>query len=174
MRRALEGERLAFDTLVRRHQDRAVAFSSQYLGDRELGRDAAQNAFIELAASLAGYQARGLFAAFWHRLLLNQCRMTARKRQSLRALEAAVELQPPSTSAPADDRLVDRQFHQRVVSTLGELDERLRTVIALRFSAELSLQEIADTLDIPLGTVKSRLFTGLTTLRGLLDGALDA
>ncbi|MDP3231363.1 MAG: sigma-70 family RNA polymerase sigma factor [Myxococcales bacterium] len=143
VQRARSGERAAFHALVRRHQARAIAFAARYLGASAPANDAAQEAFVDLYLSLPRYRSQDRFRAYWHRLLLNRCRMNLRAGRSRETM------------------LMAREREQAVQRSLESLSEKLRVVIALRFTAGLPLQDIADTLELPLGTVKSRLFSGL-------------
>lgn len=173
MQLARDGRREAFHVLVRRHQDRAVAFGTRYLGQRATARDAAQESFLELFLSLPRYEARGRFVAYWHQILLNQCRMSARARDTASAATARLVTVPPGPAPLAEEALIASQEQRDVERALQGLSEKLRVVVALRFGGGLSLQEIADTLALPVGTVKSRLFSGLAALRQTLRG-IDA
>ncbi|MDP1827102.1 MAG: RNA polymerase sigma factor [Archangium sp.] len=166
-----QGQVQAFRTLVRRHQGQAVAFGTRYLGQHAQAADAAQEAFVELFLSVPRYEPRGRFASYWHQILLNQCRMVVRSRQVASLATTRLEALPPNEPLQAEAVLIAHQDQQAVQRALEMLGEKLRAVVALRFAAGLSLQEIADTLEVPLGTVKSRLFAGLGELREALRGS---
>ncbi|PZR12240.1 MAG: hypothetical protein DI536_15140 [Archangium gephyra] len=167
---AREGSRDAFRVLVRRHETKAVAFGTRYLGSAPQAKDAAQEAFVELYLTLGRYQPRGHFPSYWHQILLNQCRMTVRAAASQRAAYARLESVPSGTAATPDELLSALQDQKAVTRALDTLSEKLRVVVALRFGAGLQLQEIAETLELPVGTVKSRLFAGLADLKSALKG----
>lgn len=167
---ARAGRDEAFDTLMRRHQRRALTVATRYLGHRALAQDVAQSAFIELFRALPHFRAQGRFSAFWHRLLLNQCRMAARTRGGQRAAVDSWAQQPPDHAAPTDEVLIALEQRRDVQQALAQVREKLRVVLVLRFAGGLPLQDIADTLELPVGTVKSRLFAGLAALRELLKG----
>jgi len=164
------GQGAAFDALVRRYQASALNIAVRLLGSAASAKDATQAAFVELYRFLPRYRACGTFTAFWHRLLLNQCRMTMRSHERHRAGRERLAAEPEKRIAPPDEMLLARERQRDVEVALGKLSERLRTVVVLRFSAELSLAEIADVLELPVGTVKSRLFAGLEKLRVELQG----
>ena len=155
----------AFDVLVRRHQARALRMAGRLLGRSALAPDVAQNAFLEIYRGLSRYQAQGKFSAYLCRVLLNQCRMAARS-----AKRAGVVDDVPA--APGDrtgeSLILAREREREVEAALQRLSEKLRTVVVLRHSAGLSYDEIAETLDLPLGTVKRRLFDAMEKLRSML------
>ncbi len=158
----------AFDALVRRHQARALAIATRYLGHPHLARDAAQNAFVELLRALPTYRAQGRFTAYWHRLLINQCHMASRSRRTRLAAHEQFGAQVHFEAVLADEALIARERQRDVERALETVSEKLRVVLALRFGGGLSLIEISTTLELPVGTVKSRLFAGLAALREAL------
>ena len=165
MRLARAGQAGAFEALVRRHQARVLRLCHRYLSDAGLTQDAAQNTFIELYRYLPRYQPQGQFEAFLRRVALNQCRMVARSRKR------PIPQLPEQPAEEGPDLRVLRAERQREISrALSKLSARHRDVIALRFGADLSYQEIAETLRVPIGTVRSRLFEGLKKLRRRLGG----
>lgn len=160
----------AFDTLVRRHQSRLLRVAGRQLGRNAFAADAVQNTFVEIFRSLHRYQPRGRFPAYLYRILLNQCRMAYRHSQvELRALDAqAAHTEAPSAECEEEGRILARERHRDVEAALADLSQRLRDVVLLRYSAGLRYDEIAETLDVPLGTVKRRLFDATARLRRLL------
>lgn len=158
----------AFDALVRRHQVRALRVASRQLGESGLAPDAVQNAFLEIYHARARYQARGRFSAYFYRILLNQCRMLTRaQRRKSRTLTVFV----PEQTACEETQILARERERELAVALGRLSEKLRQVVLLRYSAELRYEEIAETLDLPVGTVKRRLFDAMAKLRDLLEEA---
>jgi RNA polymerase sigma-70 factor, ECF subfamily len=154
----------AFNALIQRHQARVLRLAFRYLGDAALTADVAQNTFVALFRALPKYRAHGKFTAYLYRLLLNQCRMARRSvRSHVRAL---VDMKVCGLSP---EYVLQRERHREVEQALAELSAKLRDVVVLRFSAELSYDEIADTLDIPTGTVKRRLFDAMAKLRDKLE-----
>lgn len=162
---ARAGRRDAFDDLVRRHQGFALRVAYKYLGSSAGARDAAQSSFLELYRGLSRYRAEGKFRAYFHRIVVNQCRMAHRRgRRDARLVEQAAPV-----LGGEDDVVVSRERRRDVERALLQLSDKLRVVIVLRFAGGLSYQEIADALDVPVGTVKSRVFGGLARLRELLS-----
>jgi RNA polymerase sigma-70 factor (ECF subfamily) len=163
------GRREAFDQLVRRHQRGALQLAARYLGNASFAREAAQNAFVELHRGLDRYRPRERFAFYLKRVVLNQCRMLGRSmRIRERALENAAS-EPARASAPLpDEALLAREHRLDVDRALQTLSPKLREVVALRYAGEHSLEEVGEILGLPLGTVKSRLFSALEKLRDAL------
>jgi len=172
---ARSGQREAFDELVRRYQRRALAIAYKQLGDSALAKDAVQECFLEIFRYLPRYQARGRFAAFFYQVLLNQCRMAVRaagseQRRRDRLGEAvAADEGGAFSGGRSDQQLLQRERQRDVEHGLRQLSPKLRDVVVLRYAGDLPLLQIADSLGVPLGTVKSRLFSGVEQLRQILE-----
>lgn len=162
---ARDGAPEAFDTLVRRHQAKVLRVAYRYLGETSLAADAAQNAFVAVYRGLPQYRASGKFTAFLYRVLLNQCRMA--RRSAATESRVLIELWSRRES---ESREVPRHEQRRdVEAAVRELSPKLRDVVLLRFGADLGHDEIAETLDIPVGTAKRRLFVAMAKLRQTLE-----
>jgi RNA polymerase sigma-70 factor (ECF subfamily) len=160
---------VAFDVVVRRHQARALRVAARYLGRIALAPDAVQNTFLELYRALPGYRPLGRFPAYLYRVLVNQCRIARRSaRVELRALDRVLA-DSSEVDTRAQDQIILREQRRELERALGTLSEKLLAVVLLRFSAGLSLDEIADALNVPLGTVKRRLFDALRKLHDALE-----
>ena len=172
---ARSGRPGAFDELVRLHQARVLAVAYRYLGQRDAAKDVAQNTFVEIYRRLPDYRPQGRFRAYLHRVLLNQCRMAVRSRGIRRRLHERLgrEEDDGAGVAPAaalpDKEILARERQRQVERALLGLSDKLRAVVALHFSGELSHAEIADALGIKVGTVKSRLSAALVALREQLE-----
>jgi len=159
----------AFEALVRRHQTRMLHVAARYLGRVDLAPDAAQNTFIEIHRGLGRYQPRGRFSSFLYRVLLNQCRMA---RRSARAESAALDraAREPGDGGPrTDDEILARERHRDLDRAVAGLSEKLRSVVLLRYTAGLDYARIAETLEVPLGTVKRRMFDALRILHEKME-----
>ena len=159
------GLEAAFDTLIRRHQRPALRVALRYLGEPALAADVAQNTFVALLRALPDYRANGQFKAFLYRILLNQCRMA---RRSERSFQRALDQASNATEQNAHEVLF-REQRRDVERALLRLSDKLREVVVLRFGADFNYDEIGETLRIPTGTVKRRLFTAKTKLREMLE-----
>lgn len=165
---ARDGDRAAFDTLVRRHQAAVLRVAARYLGDSALAHDVGQATFVELFRWLHRYQPRERFRAFLMRVALRQCAMTARSRSSARRREDAA---PPQDSGAVPETVaLERERRRQLDAALATLSPKLRAVVVLRYGGGMSNEEVAGALELPIGTVKSRLFAGLAKLREALEG----
>lgn len=160
-----EGQQAAFHVLVRRHQSRILRIAARCLSDRSLTTDVAQNTFLELYRNRQRYEPRGRFTAYLCRIALNQCRMSGRAARSA--------TRGPLHELPVEeltaDVILQRERRRDLDAALGKLSEKLRTVVVLQYTGDLSQSEIADALHIPIGTVKRRLFDAMAKLRELLE-----
>jgi RNA polymerase sigma factor (sigma-70 family) len=163
--RARGGDHDAFAELARAAVVRLDQAARLILRDPELARDAVQEALIRAWRDLPKLRDPDRFDAWLHRLTVNSCLDQTRRRRR-RLVE--VELTPihaPSTSdttrAHADRDQVDR--------VLRQLDERGRAIVVLHYYVGMPLTDVAATLAIPIGTVKSRLHRALTEMRVAID-----
>jgi RNA polymerase sigma-70 factor, ECF subfamily len=160
------GLEAAFATLIRRHQAGALRVAARYFGDDALAADIAQNAFIDVYRALPEYCPRGRFRPYLYRVIFNHCHMAFRARQSEK--RACVVMLEQSSEIDEAELLL-REQRRDLARALGALSPKLSSVVLLRFSAGSSYEEIAETLDIPCGTVKRRLFDAMAELRQLLE-----
>ena len=168
--RALTGDADAFGELVRRWERRIFALTYGMLGREEDARDATQETFIAAFRNLRGFRGEARVSSWLHRIAVNQC-ITRQRRAKVRsetALEDEVEKNAGSLAAPlgfSPARTVEsRQVTQAVRRAVNSLPVELRQVIVMKEFEELTFKEIADALDLPLSTVKSRLYTALKQL----------
>jgi RNA polymerase sigma-70 factor (ECF subfamily) len=165
------GSAPAFDELVRRHQAAVIRVAHKFLGEPSLALDAAQCAFLELLHSLPRYEARGKFAAFLFRILVNQCKMLRRSSsRQQRSLDQLAVLESLRAAKHPESEIIARERRRDVQRALADLGKRTRSVLILRFAGGLSYKEIAEVLDVPIGTIKSRIAAGVEALRGLVHG----
>ncbi len=164
------GMKEAFEELVRRHQLKVLRIASKYLGNSTLAKDIGQNTFLEIYRALSRYKTSGSFRSYLFRVLINQCHM-AHRRMNYEKLARQTIVHSPSAREPEllETQLIAEEKRKEVEAALLKLSRKLRSVIVLRFSGDLSYQEIAEILDVPLGTVKRRLFDGLEKLRLILE-----
>jgi RNA polymerase sigma-70 factor (ECF subfamily) len=159
----LEGDRNAYEEIVKRHQRTLFNVALRLLGNYEDARDATQIAFIKAYEHLDGFDRDQRFFSWLYRILKNECLNVLRARRPLQA----VALDLPAVGA-ADP--VERGQRQRAVqAALQTLSLDYREVVVLRHFTELSYDEIAATLGIPAKTVKSRLYTARQQLSDQLS-----
>jgi RNA polymerase sigma-70 factor, ECF subfamily len=162
------GVQAAFETLVTRHQTMVVGLAAKYLQDAVLAEDVAQNAFVDLYRFVPRYLAAGRLRALLCRMTLSRCAMARRSLGYAQRARADLMARPAPDPDLPDDAVLQRERRREIERALATLSDKLRSVVILRLVADLSYAEIAETVGIPEGTVKSRLFAGLRELRRLL------
>ena len=170
VQRALGGDAEAFGELVRRWERRIFALTYGLLGREEDARDATQETFLAAFRNLRGFRGEAKVSSWLHRIAVNQC-LTRRRRAKVRN-ESALEdnddnthgFATPFEYSPANV-VEGRQRTAAVRRALNGLPLELRQVVVMKEFEELTFREIAEALDLPLSTVKSRLYTGLRQLQ---------
>jgi RNA polymerase sigma-70 factor (ECF subfamily) len=169
--RALSGDPEAFGEIVRRWERRIFALAYGMLGREEDARDATQETFLAAFRNLRGFRGDAKVSSWLHRIAVNQC-ITRQRRAKVRgetALEdeaernAAVFALPIDASPARSAEAIERSHAVR--KAVGSLPPDLRQVVVMKEFEELTFQQIADALEIPLSTVKSRLYTALRQLQ---------
>ncbi len=174
--RALAGDGDAFGEVVRRWERKIYALAYGITGSVEDARDATQETFISAYRNLPRFRGEAQVSSWLHRIAVNQC-ITRQRRARVRAetaLEEEVESgreQFLSTAADATPAHASesKQRAEAVRRAVATLPQELREVVLMKEFEELTFQEIADALQIPLSTVKSRLYTALRQLRLKLE-----
>lgn len=162
--RAQAGDSEAYGVVVGRFQDMAYGYAYAYLGDFHMAQDAAQEAFIEAYQCLPSLREALAFPAWFKRIVHKQCdRLTRGRRLNTTPLDAIAETASP---LPGPGEVAERdELAQRVQSAIRELPERQRVVTTLFYINGYSHQDIAEFLEVPAKTVKSRLHASRGRLR---------
>ena len=162
--RARDGDRSAFGVLVTTSIARLDAAARLIVRDPDLARDAVQEALIGAWRDLPTLREPEHFDAWLHRLTVNRCLDLLRRR---RRRVTEVVLSPIHEPAQADEAgsIIDRE---QLDLALARLTPDLRAVVVLRFYVGMSMDEIARTLSVPAGTVRSRLHRAMGLLRTML------
>ena len=154
------GSHAAFEELYRRHRDWTVTLAFRFTGDEALALDVMQETFLYLLRKFPGFELRAQMRTFLYPAVKNLSIAARRKAGRCQAGDSENEilssLPAPETGIASDGELA---------AVLANLPAQQREVLVLRFVDGFSLEEIADALEIPLGTVKSRLHNALKTLR---------
>lgn len=169
---ARAGSRPAFERLARRWQARLVAHAWRLTGDAETARDAAQAAWVEIARGIGGLQDERAFPAWAYRIVSRRCAraIAGKRRDRALARDFAAQPAPPSAGNEPGADHDTRRLH----AAIRALPAGQRAAIALFHFEELSVAEVAVALDIPAGTVKTRLMHARRMLRAVLEGEDDA
>jgi RNA polymerase sigma-70 factor, ECF subfamily len=172
----MEGDPEAFAELVRRWERPLQRLGVRMTGDERDGEDLAQEAFARVFAHRQEFQQGRKFSTWLWRIALNLCydhrRRLSRRAESPLEEEAMEEPALCAVESGPDGRLLEEERAGWVRAALLRLPETHRAVLVLREYEGLKLREIAEVLEIPEGTVKSRLADGLTQLSRQLQPAL--
>jgi RNA polymerase sigma-70 factor (ECF subfamily) len=168
MVRVKDGDTAAFRHLVTRYERVLLSYAARFLGDQALAADLVQDVFLALWLERSRYEARGRFGSFMLKMTFNRCHMYVRRNRSQRRLLEVVGREPSPvvpSGVQLDDRILTAERMELVTAQLQDLAEIVRHVVLLRFTQDLSLAEIADITELPVGTIKSHLFRGLKRLQ---------
>jgi len=171
IRRAKRGDTHAYEELVHAHQ--GIAFRTAYVvaGNAGDAEDAAQEGFVKAWRALGRFREGAPFRPWLLRIVANEARNRRRSagRRAHLALRAATE-QPSGDAAPSPEAAVlSAEQRETLLAAVNELPEDQRSVISLRYFVGLSEHEVAEALDLPQGTVKSRTSRALERLRESYD-----
>jgi RNA polymerase sigma-70 factor, ECF subfamily len=176
--RCRQGDPQAFARLVAIHEGMVLNLAARLLGDREEAKDIAQDVFLQVYRTLPRFEGRSTVRTWIYRIVVNQCCNRQRWwRRRRRAAACPLEEITPADEAkmsavsPTEgpyERLARRERARRMEAALLALSFDHRAVLLLREVEGLSCEEIATTLALPIGTVKSRLARGRDGLRRAL------
>lgn len=155
------GDRAAFDLLVEEYQSQVINIAYGMLSNREDAYDAAQEVFLRIYKNIGNFRGESALSTWIFRITKNVCMDFLRKRRELVSLDADEE-NAPRQDIPdhrySPEKSVERTELQRLVrQAISQMEEKYRLAITLFDIEGLSYEEIAEILDCPVGTVKSRL-----------------
>jgi RNA polymerase sigma-70 factor (ECF subfamily) len=173
IKQVLKGDQNAFGEIVEIYKDKVFQLAYRMLGNRHEAEDIAQEAFIRAYVNIQSYNINLKFSTWLYRIATNLCIDRIRKKKPDYYLDAEVagtegltmySQIPSKTSLPEDD-VESLELQDTIQRAISKLPEKYRSVIVLKYIEELSLNEISEILDMPLGTVKTRIHRGRETLR---------
>jgi RNA polymerase sigma-70 factor, ECF subfamily len=178
VKEARAGNHAAFRTLVERHQQKVYAMALSMMRDPDQARDAVQDAFIKAYEHLDTFQGDSSFYTWFYRIVFNLCIDRARRARRFTQVEfdealgheedAAFEMGPQRLGFDPAQALHDQEIRQRVLAALEELSPTHQTVLVLREVDGLAYKEIAEVMNVSIGTVMSRLFHARKRMQLLL------
>jgi RNA polymerase sigma-70 factor, ECF subfamily len=169
--RAQAGDHDAFSVLVRTSYPRLHGAARLILRDSERAQDAVQEALVQAWRHVRALRDPDAWDAWLHRLTVRACYRMARKVKRRDTVE--LHLLPDFDSAGPFDMSTSIADRDRLGQELGRLSIDQRTVMVLHFYVDLPLTDVANLLEIPIGTAKSRLHRGLELLRGAMETEPD-
>ena len=173
--KTLAGQSAAFGELVRKYQDRLYNTVVHVVGSSEDARDVVQDAFVQAFVKLESFQHSSAFYTWLYRIAFNVAASLRRRRKpavSLEMTRQATGQEPVDKEAGPDERLEQDERVQQVRDALATLSEDHRVVLVLREIDGCCYETIAEILDLPIGTVRSRLHRARLQLREQLKEVL--
>jgi len=178
--RTLAGETDAFSLLVRRWERPIYALSLRMLGHDEDARDVCQETFLAAFSNLRKFRGDSKFSSWLYRIALNACHSRLRKQGQGQGVSIELSIDQHDEDGysydiadPAAEHLTDRLHRDERASmvrkALQALPVEMRQVIIMKEYDELTFAEIAEILQVPVSTIKSRLYTGLQQMRARLE-----
>ena len=166
VRRFLRGDTAAFERLVERHRQRVYNLCLRILGDPEDAADAAQDTFLSVLTKLRQFRGDAAFTTWMHRVTVNACYDLSRKRrrQPLLRLAGDQDLPEAELGPPVPDPSEELAGTHDAVAALKEIPEEFRVALVLADLHDMAYEQIAKVLDVPIGTVKSRVHRGRVAL----------
>lgn len=179
--RARKGDRMAFDALVVKYQQKIVKLVSRYVSEPSEALDVSQEAFIKAYRAIGSFRGESAFYTWLYRIAINTAKnyVVAKGR---RPVDTGLDLQDPEQydmqarvsdiDTPEDMALTD-EIRRTVDRAIAELPQDLRTAIVLRELEGMTYDEIAEAMDCPVGTVRSRIFRAREAISGELQPLLE-
>jgi RNA polymerase sigma-70 factor (ECF subfamily) len=183
--RVQKGDKRAFDMLIMKYQHRIVSLVSRYVADTAEAQDVAQEAFIKAFRAIGRFRGDSAFYTWLYRIAINTAKnwiVAKNRRPPTSDIDAADAEQYDISSRLKDagtpeNELLREEIERTVFETISALPEDLRTAIMLREMDGMSYEEIATTMECPIGTVRSRIFRAREAidekLKPLLDGQIS-
>lgn len=178
--RAQQGDRSAFDLLVRKYQYKVINLVGRYVSDGEAA-DIAQEAFIKAWRALKGFKGNSQFYTWLYRIAVNTAKnhLVARGRrvasQDIDMADAELygHTEYLSDVDTPEDLAISDELERTVMHAIASLPPDLRTAISLRELEGLSYEEIAETMECPIGTVRSRIFRAREAIDARIQALTD-
>ena len=179
--RVQKGDKRAFDLLIKKYQHRIVSLVSRYVADQHEAMDVAQEAFIKAYRAIDRFRGDSAFYTWLYRIAINTAKnwLVARKRRppssDIDAADAEqydMESRLKEQGTP-ENELLREEIKTTVYDTIAGLPDDLRTAIMLREIEGMSYEDIAVTMDCPIGTVRSRIFRAREAIDEKLKPLLD-
>lgn len=172
--RVQKGDVGAFEPLVQTYEKQVYNLCLRMVGNAEDARDLAQEAFLKAWRGLGQYQYEAAFSTWLYRLTGNVCIDFLRQQKRRPAVsltleqETTEELQLPDPEPTPEQKLLERESRQIVAEAMEQLETEFRQILTLRVVQNLPYEQIAQVMDLKVGTVKSRLARARAKLRKIL------
>ena len=177
IKEVLKGDQNAFGEIVEIYKDKVFQLCFRMLGNRHEAEDMAQEAFVRAYVNIHTFNIKLKFSTWIYRIATNLCIDRIRKKKPDFYLDAEVAgtdglnmySQIAADTEDPVDEVESLELHDTIQKEILNLPEKYRSVIVLKYIEELSLKEISEILDMPIGTVKTRIHRGREALRKQLS-----
>ncbi len=181
VRRVQAGEKKAFDILVLKYQHKLVKLISRYIRDPSEALDVAQESFLKAYRALPNFRGDSAFYTWLYRIAINTAKnhlVSESRRPPGADIDSTEAEQFQGESdlkeyATPERLLLKEEIQNTVASAIDELPDDLKTAITLRELEGLSYEEIAESMECPIGTVRSRIFRAREAINKRLEPLLD-
>jgi RNA polymerase sigma-70 factor (ECF subfamily) len=178
IKEALAGNQDAYARLMKKYHDTIYHLIYRMIHDKEEVEDLTQEAFIKAFASLKNFNDEYAFSTWLYKIASNNCIDYLRKKKlktysidkPVEAKDSDYVYELPDTTYEPDKHIIEQQQQEMIQSAIDALPEKYRIVIVLRHQEEKNYEEIAEMLDLPLGTVKAHIFRAREMLYKYLKG----
>lgn len=179
--RVQKGDKSAFDLLVKKYQHKIISLISRYVSDQAEAMDVAQEAFIKAYKALARFRGDSAFYTWMYRIAINTAKnhlVAQGRRPPLSDVDASDAEQYSGDSrlketCSPEHELLREEIQHTIHNAIDSLPEDLKTAITLRELEGMSYEEIAQAMDCPIGTVRSRIFRAREAIDERLRPLLD-
>ncbi len=174
LQRCLGGDKEALREIIQRYEVMVYNLSYQMLHHEEDAKDAAQESFLKLFQSLPYFRGECSLKTWLYRIVSSECIARSRRRRRRREREAPLEQlrEIPDSGPSVLEQMEKQETHRLVHRAVDGLPEKYRIIIVLYYFQDLSYEQIADILLLPMGTVKVRLFRARKMLEKKLKEVL--
>ena len=165
--KALQGNQKAFRDLVERYHSTAYAVVRGVLGDSDEVEDVLQNVYVKIYRGLVGFRGESRLSTWIYQIARNEAINAARRRRLDGPSVDDIAL-PAGEAANPETAFGERELSQRMETAMAGLEENYRMALELRYMGERSYEEIAETMGLPIGTVKTYIYRGKAQLKKIL------
>jgi len=180
VRRAKKGDYRAFDLLVLKYQSRIVSIAFKFVKEIQLAEDISQEAFIKAYRSIDSFREESAFYTWLYRITANTAKnylVSKGRRKESSISEMSISENEDFYELPTNDSpeqiLMAQSLKDTIYDALSNLPEDTRTALSLREFEGLNYEEIAEIMNCPVGTVRSRIFRGREALENLISPITD-
>ena len=179
VRRAKKGDYRAFDLLVLKYQSRVIATAFKYVKERQLAEDIAQEAFIKSYKSIDSFREESSFYTWVYRITVNTAKnylVSSKRRDEIMISDLSQDdsFYPEKLDVDSPQEILKAsELRDLIFETLSSLGEETRTALSLREFDGLSYEQIAEIVQCPVGTVRSRIFRGREVIEEVVGKHMD-